>query len=632
MKNINNIKTNDNQKDHSAPIIFTEGLNQLYFIDFKFLTYHSLSHKLISIIEQKNNAGNFSSELANILNDFNNDKIISYSEFKKILFEKTKVDINILIEYLKDWLSNNVKYLHKKQLPFMKSINGNIYNKNPFYLLIDELCLMKYQKENNISLNFYLQNEIISNDNNIIQDLISKNNKIFIYSYNPSTLISFKKYCTKNVFTFLLNTYLFCFKDLIKDSEEQKISNEITKYFNEEKEKNNIYNESPYIINKDINFLSTNIFSYNYLYYEIINKNIDIYESLLKYFNENNPKIILVFARFLTREQNFVKQRYFISDKEIIYKPHYGGLDKYCNGKIDAVLAKSYELKDYEEYKHIFHFFENNYEMINDIHNFKYFIDKNLQNKFLKSFCFFINNNNIHEHKYKLSVINGITLDIKEFKDENNVNNILQKNKIKFPIILKYTSDNPNFKHEVSIILNKDHLGNFINNYINKIIDEKYNTSVLIQHITKHGGYVLKIYHMGNKNYIDYRSSLIDIEETNKKLVDELFKENGYWNFKTIMLESEEYKNNIWDKYVEKNGIENKVKNNKELFNYIINIANLFEIYSHMGLFGIDVLIGNNDDNNNILYIIDANSLPGYKKGFEVEKDLRNYFKNIISE
>jgi hypothetical protein len=274
--------------------------------------------------------------------------------------------------------------------------------------------------------------------------------------------------------------------------------------------------------------------------------------------------------------------------------------------------------------------------MINDVNNFKYFIDKNLQNKFLKSFCFFINNNSMHanEHKYKLSIINGITLDIKEFMDENNVNIILQKNKIKFPIILKYTSDNPNFKHEVSIILNKEHLCNFINNYINKIIDEKYNTTVLIQHITRHGGYVLKIYHMGNKNFIDYRSSLIDIDENNKKLVDELFKGNGYWNFKTIMLESEEYKNNIWSKYVEKNGIENKVKNNKELFSYIINITNLFEIYSHMGLFGIDVLIDNNDDNdnNNILYIIDANSLPGYKKGFEVEKDLRNYLKNIISE
>ena len=208
----------------------------------------------------------------------------------------------------------------------------------------------------------------------------------------------------------------------------------------------------------------------------------------------------------------------------------------------------------------------------------------------------------------------------------------MQKNKIKFPIILKYTSDNPNYKHKVSIILSKDYLNNFINNYIKKIIDEKFNTSVLIQHITKHGGYVLKIYHMGNKNYIDYRSSLIDIEETNTKLVDELFKGNGYWNFMTIMLESEEYKNNIWSKYVEINGIENKVNNNKELYSYIINVANLFEIYSHMGLFGIDVLIENNNDDNNMLYIIDANSLPGYKKGFEVEKDLRNYLKNLISE
>ena len=92
------------------------------------------------------------------------------------------------------------------------------------------------------------------------------------------------------------------------------------------------------------------------------------------------------------------------------------------------------------------------------------------------------------------------------------------------------------------------------------------------------------------------------------------------------MLESEEYKNNIWNKYVIKDGIENKVKSNKELYDYIINIADLFEIYSHMGLFGIDILI----DNENKLYIIDANSLPGYKQGFEVEKDLRNYFQKIL--
>jgi hypothetical protein len=75
-----------------------------------------------------------------------------------------------------------------------------------------------------------------------------------------------------------------------------------------------------------------------------------------------------------------------------------------------------------------------------------------------------------------------------------------------------------------------------------------------------------------------------------------------------------------------KNEIENKVKNNEDLMKYIINMVNMFEIYSHMGLFGIDIIIENDN-----LFIIDANSLPGYKNGFDVEKDLRNYLKEIIT-
>ena len=130
---------------------------------------------------------------------------------------------------------------------------------------------------------------------------------------------------------------------------------------------------------------------------------------------------------------------------------------------------------------------------------------------------------------------------------------------------------------------------------------------------------------MGNKNFIDYRSSLIDININNDELLNDIFKNEGFWNFKTLMLESSEYKNNIWNKYTKKDEIKNKFKNNYDLSQYIINVANLFEIYSHMGLFGIDIIIENDK-----LYIIDANSLPGYKLGFDLEKDLRNYFNEII--
>ena len=607
------------------PIIFCPGLNQLYFVSFNYLNYLSLSKEIINIVNNKYSKIKFEEVLTELEKEFKNDKINNYLEYKNLLLSKMNINFDSLLRYFDD-LTNTISYLHKNQFSFLESIIGNIYNKNPFYLLIDEIFLTKYKKEYNISFNYYTLKELISTD--LLQNIIM-NNKIFFYSYEPSILTMFKRKFKKNIFTFLLNIHLFCFKDLIQDSEEYKIVNKVKKYFEIEKQNNNIYNKSPYIINSEVNFLSTNIFSYNFLYYIINTKNIESNELLINYFDEIKPKVILIFTRFLTRKQNFLKQRYFISDESIIYKPHYGGIDKNLNGRVDMVLAKSYELKDFIEYKNIFKFLENNYAMANDINEFKYFIDKNLQNKFLSNFCRFINKSplfNTYQNKYELFTINSITVDIKQFKYKNDIIDILQKNHIDFPIILKYTSDNPDFKHQITIILRENYLDTFINKYINKTIDEQYSTSVLIQHIINHGGYVLKIYHMGNKNYIDYRSSLIDIDKNNSELFKDVFKNEGFWNFKTIMLERDEYKKNIWNKYTKKDEIEKKVKSNQDLMHFIINMVNMFEIYSHMGLFGIDLIIEKDK-----LFIIDANSLPGYKSGFDVEKDLRNYFNEIIS-
>ena len=619
---------NDKKGNKFNPIIFSPGLNQFYFVDFNFLNYQDLSKEVKSTFKNKISTINIDEIIKKLDEDFKNNKINSYFDYKNLLLSKLNINWSHILEIFQE-LIDKITFLHKNQISFLKTIKGNIYNDNPFHLFIDEIFLTKFQNENNIKLEYFSLKELFST--NICKNLILNNNKLFIYSYQPSILLSFKKEFQKNIFTFLLNTYLFCFKDKNTENEEYKITNEINKYFETENKKNNIYNKSPYIINSDINFISTNIFSYNFLYEIINSKNIESFESLINYFNTIQPKVVLIFTRFLTRKQNFVKQRYFISDENIIYKPHYGGLDKINNGKVDIVLAKSYELKDFEEYKAIFNFLEHNYNMANDIHEFKYFINKNLQNKFLANFCSLINKtpiikSNSSQKKYQLYTIDSITLDINHFKNKNDVNKILEENNIEFPIILKYTSDNPEFKHQVSIILNHDYLDNFINNFILLKINKNYSTSILIQHVHNHGGYVLKIYHMGTKNYIDYRSSLIDIDENNKELISDLFKNNGFWNFKTIELESDEYKNNIWNKYTKKNDVENRIKNNKDIMDFINNIVSLFEIYSHMGLFGIDIIIENDK-----LYIIDANSLPGYKKGFNVEEDLRNYFKEILS-
>ena len=47
-------------------------------------------------------------------------------------------------------------------------------------------------------------------------------------------MLLFKKEHQKNIFTFLLNTYLFCFRDKNSESEEYKITHEIVSYFETE--------------------------------------------------------------------------------------------------------------------------------------------------------------------------------------------------------------------------------------------------------------------------------------------------------------------------------------------------------------------------------------------------------------
>jgi hypothetical protein len=187
------------------------------------LTYIDIEKEITSIIQQKNH--NFANELSKILTDFEKNVIVNYSDFKKILFEKININLNTLLAYLDLWIKNNVNYMHKNQISFMKSIIGNIYNNNPFHLLIDELCLTEYQKQNNITLNFFTEKELLYTDK--LQNLlVNDNNKIFLYSYDPTVLTNFKENLKQNnnIFTFLLNTYLFCFKDLIPNSEEEKIT------------------------------------------------------------------------------------------------------------------------------------------------------------------------------------------------------------------------------------------------------------------------------------------------------------------------------------------------------------------------------------------------------------------------
>ena len=640
--------------EDTIPIIFTPALCQLYYIDNNNTNYINLSKKIYSILNENEKGKKFLDRLSKInegpvkTKTISNNKhfieqmrriieetvkkknYYSYKEFKQKLFSST-INFKEIAEILSDFLKNNVTYVHKEQIPTVKSLKLNIYNDDPFNLLIDEFCLTNFQNTHDVTFEFYIQDELLyeaDKNNDIINNYITKNNKVFFYSNSPDILKLFKNKYSSNFFTFLIGIYLFNYNDRKEGSEEKKIVDSIINYFEIELNNNDLFKDSNYIINSDVNFFVFNFYYINYYYEEIISKNITTYEDLINYFENLKPKVIIVFIKNLLRSESFVKQRFFISDGEILYKPHYGGLNINCNGKVDSVLCKAGEMKDLEEYNDIFEFFKK-YNTPNDIYNLPYFINKNAQSVFLKKFCSLINNSNLNKNNYefKLLTLNDLKFDLEDLKNKDKFLETLSENKFKFPIILKYTSNNNYFKHQMSIIINEDSYNNFIDEYINKIDNTGYKTTCLIQQTINHGGYVLKIYYLGGKIYVDYRSSTINIDEKNTELIEDLFQTKGYLNYKTCDLESKNYKENIWKKYVEEDCIVNLVEENKDLKNYLYHITYLFEIYSHMSLFGIDIII---DYEGKKLFIIDSNSLPGYKKGFNVQNDLREYFKKSV--
>ena len=54
---------NEKIEKNFRPIIFTPGLNQLYFVNFDYLNYLSLSEKIINVVKNKNSLIRFEETL-----------------------------------------------------------------------------------------------------------------------------------------------------------------------------------------------------------------------------------------------------------------------------------------------------------------------------------------------------------------------------------------------------------------------------------------------------------------------------------------------------------------------------------------------------------------------------------------
>lgn len=568
----------------NVPCIIIPGLLQFYYVDNSNLTYEKLYQKYLPIFQQ--------------IHDENENNEINNEIIKKII----KEIIFVNSQQLNLFLDNNFKMI--------------IYNQSK-YLFIDEIIIgyyLKFQYPN------FINNVVFISEEDLIQKFIIKEGifsvpKNFIYfNYSVSNLLKFKML---GLWTVLLTNLFFCYDDKNLSSEFFEIIESNVNFLKNSK------NE------KIFSFTSFNFYQH-YIYYKQIQainstslSNECDSNSLEKFIELKNPIKCLLVLRTLRRNQEFKKQRFYISSENVLYQTHLGCDDisiNHIHRKFDLVLTKAVEMTDMLLYSQLFksiseHCLEQNILMVNYVPGLKYFVEKDIMGDYLSSFC---NDENLKIilNKYNLKLKYPISHVVKAMDILNGSYDIKQN--FTFPVIIKYKGKANFFKHRLTFLFNE----NSIKDYIQHLSQLEINldgTNCVIQSFINHGGHVLKMYHLNNENHLDYRSSLPDIsEEFQKNFV------NNFWDFKTIELESEKYKE-LLQKYLNSNiDVENLIN-----LEFLKEVSNYFEEFSKFTLFGLDFLF---DHNNKEYYIVDCNSLPGYKLKLPIENKFREHFKSLMEK
>ena len=592
------------------------GINQIYYIEKEHLTYESLVALFLSELKRDNILTNESydyiKELSSRKSDFNEtykaftDKLSSYSK---------KESIEFLYEALKEkGFFNKISITYTKHLSLFPKEQYNIiiYNKNPVFLLIDDILIHNFtSKDDTISFECKTYYELQTS---------KLQSTTIICDYYVDSLIELES--KFKYWTVLLNTYSFCQKEMDESTEEHLIYSQVVNYF----KNNTIYKESKYLINEHIHFISSNFFQLHY-YYSLLNSKYKSSSSYKEFTNELSstlkPKIVVIFTRTLVRKQEFLKQKFYISNEKVLYKSFINSDEINVNGQFDWILSKAVEVKDMILYKKAFdniplYVKQINAKMINNITNFEYFVEKNKQEELLHKFVSSKEVSQLEQdYHIQIKIPNYIIIPLPELLKKDRTIETLNTNKMEFPIIIKYKGESSYFKHLITMIFNIEGYSKYISfmNNLNEKIDDAV---CVVQSYINHGDHVIKMYHINNKNYFDYRSSLLDLSE---QLMKE-YKDN-YWTFKTIELEDKTYIENIWKKYRKENFIQNIIEkdSNKKLF--VEKVCDTFASYAQMNLIGVDLLY---DYNRNEFHLIDVNALPSYKiKNFDHAAEIRQF-------
>ena len=590
--------------------LLSGGLFQIYSnpIDY-FISYEDISRKAIDFYSLSY------PKFVSTFNKYYNKIVLTKNELANIekinaeFIDELNMDSPNPMTYLFEDRKNNFETIVLKYLDlFVEKFNKvYFYYENLLYLLIDYNIFKLLGvdiSQINFTLNLYL---IISEEK-----LTPK--KCLICDYNLHNLFY---YHSLGCFTIYLS-------HLVKMSLPTQQDIDYINSINEENLK--VVEEKGIFFDFSLTFM---IQSMNYIAY------MDKYEKELKdvngktlsekIINKTGAHNILLIYRFFFIEKELPRVQFFLCSDETMYTTYIGDhfnncyyyLNKYYlssnYSKIDSVLCKLCTtdcLKTYsqlisdlsrirEEHPEIF--FNTN------PNNVEICLTRGLLIDLMKNFINQINSSNlVLPTTYEACYLNMDTY--------AKFNSFLTRNNIEYPIMIKFDGPETKYDHlQFNLICDKG-LRNFCS-YFRKFVgnNDKKKIKIIVQQFIQHGGYLIKLYRIKNKNYIYYRPSLPNIGEDIMKKCPEYQK--GFFQFETKDMGTQKFKD-FWLKINGENNCFKDFVNER----FVGEIAAKYAEVSGDSLVGLDFIM---DVTKGIYYLIDINPFPAYS---ELYNDMNQIF------
>ena len=485
----------------------------------------------------------------------------------------------------------------------------NVYfvHENCLNLIIDYKILYSLQMENGII--FILREDLRINTS------IEKTPKHFIcFDYN---LVNLHNYHDYGCWTIYLCPFI-----------KMNLENNKDEYF----DNLNIFNLK--ILKKYKKFFDFSLFFFiqltNYIsYIKEVNKKIKGAQcdpnKLEEELNSKNLVNCLVFYRYFFKAGEIKRAHLFICNDKVNFISYFGSfgqvdfdnlLDLNLCGKFQCILPKFCDAQDIRYFSKIINTIQQYLKDNNNIFSFcnlgnkDVYLKRELMINFMNEFTKNLNDS-------KILIPKSFSVHYKDVYEYEQFKSFMDKNELKFPLMLKFEGPTKNYNHLMINIITDEGLKNYIEYMKNYSKGKENEITQIIQTFINHGGYVIKMYRINKKNYFFYRPSFPDVSPD---LVNE-FEEykRGFFETSTSVLTKDEFKN-FWEKVGRKKDVKQEIGEKGE--NFLSIVSDKFEDIVKDTLFGLDFIY---DYEKKVYYLIDMNQFPGYKELIPV-------MNNIISE